>query len=69
MAQTKHCARCGTAFGCGRQDPDCWCSALPPLPASALDGASDCYCPACLAALAARLAQDDAATRETPRDA
>ena len=35
MAQTKHCARCGTAFGCGRQDPECWCSALPPLPASA----------------------------------
>lgn len=69
MAETKHCARCGTAFGCGRQDPACWCSALPPLPASALDGARDCYCPACLAALTERRAPHEAAMPETPRDA
>jgi hypothetical protein len=69
MSETKRCSRCGTAFGCGRQDPHCWCSELPPLPASALDGAIDCYCPACLAALAERHAEPGPASRETPRDA
>lgn len=53
MAEQKTCTRCGGAFGCGRNDAACWCSALPPLPATALDELKDCYCPRCLADIAA----------------
>ena len=53
MAEQKTCTRCGAAFGCGRSDADCWCTALPPLPATVLDELKDCYCPTCLAAIVA----------------
>ena len=52
------CVRCGKTFQCGMVDagaPDpCWCTTLPPLPASALGReAAGCYCPDCLRALLA----------------
>lgn len=53
MPQAKACTRCGAEFGCGRNDADCWCNALPPLPAAALDELKDCYCPRCLADIVA----------------
>ena len=60
MAEQKTCTRCGAQFGCGRQDADCWCSALPSLPATALDALQDCYCRRCLAdIIAARSATAD----------
>jgi hypothetical protein len=39
-------------------DNPCWCAALPPLPADALDNADDtvCLCPDCLEARIAELA-------------
>jgi len=57
------CGRCGAVFGCAMADPDaaepCWCTRMPPLPASAYrlsDGggasaAAGCFCPDCLRAL------------------
>ena len=53
MAESKICSGCGASFGCGRSDADCWCTALPELPRAALDARRDCYCPRCLAAVAA----------------
>jgi hypothetical protein len=53
MPEQKSCTRCGAAFGCGRNDADCWCSTVPPLPAAALDQLQDCYCQRCLAEIAA----------------
>jgi hypothetical protein len=56
------CSRCQKNFECrivdGGEGP-CWCTALPPLPADALDDADDtvCLCPECLQA---RIAQLDA---------
>jgi hypothetical protein len=49
------CPRCGTAFDCGRNtDPfDCWCKALPAVPANQLDPRGRCMCPECLAAAVA----------------
>ncbi|KAB8039277.1 cysteine-rich CWC family protein [Janthinobacterium aquaticum] len=56
------CSRCGAAFQCGQTDPQatqaCWCMALPPavpvpVPASVTAG---CWCPACLHAHIASLA-------------
>jgi hypothetical protein len=47
------CAQCGAAFDCTLGGP-CWCSAEPyrlPMPEA---GGSDCLCPACLRAAAAR---------------
>lgn len=47
------CSRCHKVFACrmadGGEGP-CWCSALPPLPADALDDGDDtvCLCPDCL---------------------
>lgn len=46
----KACSRCGATFGCGRDAPGCWCTELPPLPATALDRNADCLCRRCLAA-------------------
>lgn len=45
----KKCSRCGTAFGCGANDPQnaCWCAHYPVV---APDAALGCLCPACLAA-------------------
>jgi hypothetical protein len=60
MAQEKTCARCGGSFGCGRNDANCWCSALPPLPGAALDELKDCYCPRCLADIVAAHKADTA---------
>lgn len=51
MPETKRCSRCGDSLSCGAKLASCWCQALPPLPASLLAPASDCYCPRCLAAL------------------
>ena len=53
--RVKVCAQCQTAFSCGPQPPGehCWCDALPPLPLSAIQAGADCWCPACLAELAA----------------
>ncbi|MGR8922031.1 MAG: cysteine-rich CWC family protein [Gammaproteobacteria bacterium] len=48
MPVAKRCRDCGRSFGCGRDDPSCWCSELPPLPAAALDPNGDCLCPDCL---------------------
>lgn len=62
------CSRCQTTFDCGMveaTESPCWCAALPPLPADALDdndGDGDsavCLCPDCLKA---RIAQLSAAT-------
>jgi hypothetical protein len=49
------CARCGTSFECGSGGSEgaCWCmdeSYRLPMPEA---GASDCFCPACLRAMAA----------------
>ena len=57
------CSRCQKVFACGMvdgSDGPCWCTALPPLPAGALDDADDalCLCPDCLKA---RIAQQTAA--------
>jgi len=57
--KSARCPRCGSSFDCGRDSEpfDCWCSALPALPADQLDPRGRCLCPACLAdaaALAAR---------------
>lgn len=56
-ADMKHarCPRCGRTFDCGRHtEPfDCWCRALPALPASQLDPRGRCLCPDCLAEAAA----------------
>ena len=69
MSETKHCARCGASFGCGRNDADCWCTHLPPLPAGALAAGTDCYCPACLQAIVAAQASDTPAREDpAPRD-
>lgn len=67
MPESKRCAGCGASFGCGRNDTDCWCTALPALPAAVLDGLRDCYCPPCLEAiLAAR--RDDTPSLKQPQD-
>jgi hypothetical protein len=55
------CSRCQKIFECGMADggeDPCWCAALPPLPAEALDDADDslCLCPDCLKARIAQLA-------------
>jgi hypothetical protein len=56
------CARCGSTFICGRDDPaGCWCAAEPyrlptPLPAQ-VGSFSDCLCPSCLRAVAEILAK------------
>jgi hypothetical protein len=43
------CARCGTAFVCGVDEPGgCWCARLPRLPATALEADDGCLCEACL---------------------
>ena len=53
------CARCGMAFECGSggsEGADCWCmdeSYRLPMPEQ---DASDCLCPACLRAAAAKQA-------------
>ncbi|WP_321886039.1 cysteine-rich CWC family protein [Paraburkholderia bannensis] len=49
------CPRCGNAFDCGRHtEPfDCWCKALPAVPANQLDPRGRCMCPECLAAAVA----------------
>jgi hypothetical protein len=45
------CVRCGAAFHCGIDDAGgCWCTRLPPLPASLLKADASCLCPACLEA-------------------
>lgn len=46
------CPRCGSTFDCGRStEPfDCWCKALPAVPASQLDPRGRCLCPECLVA-------------------
>jgi hypothetical protein len=55
------CSRCQKTFECGMVEATsepCWCTALPPLPADALDDADDtvCLCPDCLKARIAALA-------------
>jgi predicted Fe-S protein YdhL (DUF1289 family) len=49
--ETRRCAKCGTAFGCGAGNPNeaCWCTRYPPVAPG--EGAT-CLCPACLAAAA-----------------
>jgi nicotinate-nucleotide--dimethylbenzimidazole phosphoribosyltransferase len=42
------CSRCGVTLACGAQAGECWCQALPSLPAEALDPEQDCMCEACL---------------------
>lgn len=61
--QEKHCSRCGATFGCGRDEANCWCVALPLLSRDRLDPAADCLCPRCLAA-----AVDDATAAPTETD-
>ncbi|WP_460906001.1 cysteine-rich CWC family protein [Paraburkholderia jirisanensis] len=48
--QSARCPRCGRSFDCGReaQAADCWCHAMPPLPAELLKPGSRCMCPECL---------------------
>ncbi|NML33427.1 cysteine-rich CWC family protein [Paraburkholderia antibiotica] len=60
-ARCPRCPRCGTAFDCGMQmtPGQCWCRALPPLPAERLDPKSRCLCPECLAAEIARAARGE----------
>ncbi|WP_175149497.1 cysteine-rich CWC family protein [Paraburkholderia ultramafica] len=50
------CPRCGNSFDCGMhaQPLECWCRAMPSLPADRLDPARRCLCPECLAAEIAR---------------
>jgi hypothetical protein len=51
MPEPTTCARCGTAFGCGVADPDCWCAELRVSEAqrAELAGVYDgCLCPTCL---------------------
>ncbi len=45
----KQCSACGTQFECGAARDNCWCQNLPPLPATLIESAVDCRCPACLA--------------------
>jgi hypothetical protein len=53
--KSARCPRCGSVFDCGRNtEPfDCWCKALPAVPASQLDPRGRCLCPGCLAAAVA----------------
>jgi len=46
------CPRCARRFDCGRGAApfDCWCKALPALPANRVDPHGRCLCPECLAA-------------------
>ncbi|WP_233799640.1 cysteine-rich CWC family protein [Paraburkholderia sp. HP33-1] len=62
--RSARCPRCGNPFDCGMQaEPsNCWCRALPPLPAERLEPGGRCLCPECLAAEIAR------ATREASGD-
>jgi hypothetical protein len=57
------CPRCGRAFDCGQEarTADCWCRAMPPLPADKLKAGSRCLCPECLAEEIARTQNDPAA--------
>jgi hypothetical protein len=49
------CAHCGRSFGCTLGGP-CWCSHEDyRLPLDAAGPATDCLCPDCLRALAAKL--------------
>ena len=52
------CPRCGNAFDCGMhgQPFECWCRAMPSLPADRLEAGRPCLCPECLAAEIARAA-------------
>lgn len=49
--KSARCPRCARMFDCARHaEPfDCWCKALPPLPANQLDPRGRCVCPECLA--------------------
>ncbi|MDR1063507.1 MAG: cysteine-rich CWC family protein [Azoarcus sp.] len=51
--ETKICPRCGARFNCGAHTGKCWCAALPPLLPVPASGEAGCYCPACLARIAA----------------
>ncbi|MFC0695303.1 cysteine-rich CWC family protein [Paraburkholderia humisilvae] len=61
------CPRCGRSFDCGKEAraTDCWCRAMPPLPAERLKAGSRCLCPECLAEEIARAQDDPAATAAT----
>jgi len=61
--QSARCPRCGRSFDCGREarTADCWCRAMPPLPAERLKPGSRCMCPECLAEEIARAHNDPAA--------
>jgi hypothetical protein len=46
---TSHCASCGAAFHCGRDDASgCWCTGLPALEPGRYDASAGCLCEACL---------------------
>jgi hypothetical protein len=62
-AQSARCPRCGRSFDCGREarTADCWCHAMPPLPAGRLKPGSGCMCLECLAEEIARAQGDPAA--------
>ncbi|APR34269.1 cysteine-rich CWC family protein [Paraburkholderia sp. SOS3] len=61
--KSARCPRCGRAFDCGQEarTADCWCRAMPPLPADKLKAGSRCLCPECLAEEIARAQNDPAA--------
>ncbi|HEV7835496.1 MAG TPA: cysteine-rich CWC family protein [Caballeronia sp.] len=46
----QRCALCGAFFRCAQQtgDAQCWCAALPALPAGRLNPDMTCLCPDCL---------------------
>ncbi|OGA12433.1 MAG: hypothetical protein A3H32_02105 [Betaproteobacteria bacterium RIFCSPLOWO2_02_FULL_63_19] len=57
-AQNSRCARCGAGFHCGAGagESSCWCAATPNVMPVPRDDAG-CYCPSCLAQLAAQHAR------------
>jgi polyferredoxin len=58
--RSAQCARCGTAFQCGVDEPGgCWCARLPSLPADALDGDAGCLCRRCLDGVLAKASRFD----------
>jgi hypothetical protein len=55
-AKSARCPRCRSVFDCALhgQPFDCWCKAMPALPAARLEPGGRCLCPECLAAEIAR---------------
>jgi hypothetical protein len=56
-AASARCPRCGSAFDCAMhgQPFECWCKAMPAMPAERLERGGRCLCPECFVAEIARV--------------